>query len=80
MVQNTNRPIDASQLKPGDVISIPHDSADATGHVAIYAGDGITISAASLGLVYNDWGFRPSQKSETKIVRRYQPIEDDDSR
>ncbi len=49
--------------KPGDIIAIPFNYSDATGHVGIVTGSDITTSQSSKTdrVESNDWGFRPGQ-------------------
>lgn len=56
---------------PGDVIAEKHLYSDATGHVGIVVGSGLTVSASSyVGgvIVENDWGFRAG---DVPVFRRY---------
>mgnify|MGYP001627172822 CR=1 FL=1 len=45
----------------GDVISIPRQTMNATGHVGIVLRPGVVVSAATRSVVINDWGFRTNQ-------------------
>ena len=47
----------------------PRDVASFDGHVGIYIGNGLTISATEYdGVVRNDWGFRHGQ---ARVFRRF---------
>lgn len=45
-------------IRRGDVISIPNETINATGHVGIVLRPGVTISASTRTVVKNNWGFR----------------------
>src|SRR5262249_52681937 len=61
--------------QPGDIIAEAHEYSDATGHVGIVVGPGLTASAASTfggEIRVNDWGFRPDAGVHPTF-RRYVP-------
>lgn len=70
-------PVVAGPPLPGDIIAIPHDYADASGHVAIVVsydpatgtGKSVSVSSANGKVVTSDWGFRPGQ---SPTIRRPQ--------
>ena len=57
--------------QPGDIIAIPHNYSDATGHVGIVTGSNTTASHSSVSdsIQNNDWGHRPGQ---SPVYRRCQ--------
>lgn len=68
--------------RPGDVVAIPHEYSDATGHVGIVVAGDKSVSAAALPpvpgtIVENDWGFRDPKEWGTPWFRRYVGTEGD---
>lgn len=64
--------------KPGDVVAIPHEYADATGHVGIVVEGNKSVSAASIEgmpvlgtILETDWGFRDPKEDGVPMYRRY---------